>query len=721
MKLPFPAQDELASVQNVVDYLSKDTGESGPSSAYSLAIYIWSQGLLQTEEFLKYLEKSFEQALQDYWMEVVGQIVQDRLQASEPFDPTTLMQLAFDVGNRRANSGSAALNRIEEDLELSPTLKQEFLCAVSESLARVDPLLKPTFYLRTSNNGECKILEPKRSAFGASVDEASRLESSEKLIYAIAGLASNSESEWLPISSPNPITDRLRGGSNAEDSVISVRSIKVVSSRLYNEDVILHRKSSPSSVTPELAPSAIRYARQRHCFIVTKISRNYIRILAYNWSPVALGTMSNSLQEVITFAKRRQLLLASSLDQRLGIFPNPQTIATSPDWDFMDVGQYLHNPAADVVLQQERPKRASGSVRSFEAEAEFIVNGADFAVALKDSFYEYSPFEVVLPKPKEDDIRHGYPLLTAMKKARAKMDEYEIIQSVYSKWDHPEDTGEDTSITVRELSLFLRNVRLLHWCRTPLLFSPLRDSLFLLSGSSYICTFSDWDTQYTDPRDYHSFPDEPAAIAWFSHLTKTFTQDYVTYLKSLGMQVVLSGSGEDQMGTRFTMSRDLSVQTGVVYLQKSFQGGVLLVEVRLQDLFASINVYTAKQSRAHALSMLNSADQDEAALQSSVGLKGGTSARKINRELFRLFTEECSKFKNLIHVNSFVYDFHLRFMSQVFLDPTKKVRWLDFLDILKAFHRYNIATANFARNRLFRGTFRAPCVMNSEEMLKVPF
>jgi hypothetical protein len=64
-------------------------------------------------------------------------------------------------------------------------------------------------------------------------------------------------------------------------------------------------------------------------------------------------------------------------------------------------------------------------------------------------------------------------------------------------------------------------------------------------------------------------------------------------------------------------------------------------------------VYTARQAASHIL------NETDAAQSFAVG-PSWSHQQSVNRLVFRLFTEECAKFKNLIHVNSFVHDFHLR-------------------------------------------------------------
>ena len=193
-----------------------------------------------------------------------------------------------------------------------------------------------------------------------------------------------------------------------------------------------------------------------------------------------------------------------------------------------------------------------------------------------------------------------------------------------------------------------------------------------------------------------------------------FVTEYTAYLATLGMHVVLSS---DISSSHFSVTRELSVETPAVYLQKSFHGGVLLVEVRMQDMFASINLYTAKQT-----SPLPTANS-RLALGESISALGPnwSHPKNLNRQLFRLFTEQCAQFKNLIHVNSFVYDFHLRYLTRVLCRQELLVDWIDFVDVLRAFLQYNVTTANFAKNRINDGAYRLEGPMTSNEIFRYLF
>lgn len=78
-------------------------------------------------------------------------------------------------------------------------------------------------------------------------------------------------------------------------------------------------------------------------------------------------------------------------------------------------------------------------------------------------------------------------------------------------------------------------------------------------------------------------------------------------------------------------------------------------------------------------------------------------------QLSMLFTEECDKVRDLMHVHSFSYDFHLRVVHQ-YLEGCHAIlrsgyQLTDFLDDFIANHP---DIPKFGRNHVFQGDLRCP-------------
>ncbi|OUM56448.1 hypothetical protein PIROE2DRAFT_26499, partial [Piromyces sp. E2] len=88
--------------------------------------------------------------------------------------------------------------------------------------------------------------------------------------------------------------------------------------------------------------------------------------------------------------------------------------------------------------------------------------------------------------------RYGVEFLESYSRQKKNKQKQEMFQKVYTKWGKFQDSRNDNEFSPE---LNLRSSRLIHSCRTPLLFaSPhIRDSLVLLSNETYLRTDTDND------------------------------------------------------------------------------------------------------------------------------------------------------------------------------------------------------------------------------------
>ena len=68
------------------------------------------------------------------------------------------------------------------------------------------------------------------------------------------------------------------------------------------------------------------------------------------------------------------------------------------------------------------------------------------------------------------------------------------------------------------------------------------------------------------------------------------------------------------------------------------------------------------------------------------------------------FSSECARYKDLIHLHSFMHDFHLNLVLGMVCGEREVPDWLDLKAFLDQFTRENVYPPTFNRNRLERGT-----------------
>ncbi|KAI9145638.1 hypothetical protein BKA69DRAFT_1048792 [Paraphysoderma sedebokerense] len=450
---------------------------------------------------------------------------------------------------------------------------------------------------------------------------------------------------------------------------------------------------------------------ERNCVIELVLDSSGIMAYAYNWKKAHFDMFAASIKNMVAWHTNRVRLLKSILFQKMGLFYHPtssisaSSFQTSPNHLLsapssstapvarrtsieIDIETLIINPFPRSTTTLAEPK--------WPRESSLL----KLCQVLKEGFPEFQPSKFL---EMDSVVRHGSQFMDCYAEQLAMLTTQDHLLSIYNKWskrhsDSDSPSADSEELSTSDLSSILRSVRLLHWCRTPLLFTQLRDSLFFLNSNSFMSSNND------NPRSKLKSaspapPSDDQLVSFYQKLVSTFMSEYIAYLKSLGMNVILSGKSNINLEKphaslptatpRFVISDDLSLETGIVYLQKSFQGGVLLVEFSVGGMFACVNLYTV--NRRYGRYRIR---------QPSPGF----NTPDYSRQSFKLFTEECAKFKNLIHVNSFVYDFHLRYFQEI-LDDISDSPPLNLLDTIKAFIRYNPTVAKFARSRIHHGTF----------------
>lgn len=335
--------------------------------------------------------------------------------------------------------------------------------------------------------------------------------------------------------------------------------------------------------------------------------------------------------------------------------------------------------------------------RVFKSNSDTVytaVRGADANTVLRD-VYAASTAENKNKYDKDYLLRHGEPYLD-MYLARSKpLAAHEKAFKVYTKWadqyygpGHTKTTDE--MMTVDELKQILKASRLLHFCRTPLIFSESNSSVSDMTAIAVAGTF---EKLFNKPTVQKS----EEMTGWYEQLSCGFMREYANYLESIGMHLIVYGPSNDQQDeveaylSHFTITENYSVESPVVYLLQVFEGGSIMCEVRLTGAFVSVTLYTLHRRYGR--------------LQASPY----TQRRKeVGRENFQNFMGECDQFKQRIHVNSFVFDFHLRYIQRSLDDVESLPSNLNLLSIIKNTVSVYDRPAIYSRNRIINGIYEFP-------------
>lgn len=80
--------------------------------------------------------------------------------------------------------------------------------------------------------------------------------------------------------------------------------------------------------------------------------------------------------------------------------------------------------------------------------------------------------------------KHGLQMREVRIQESESARDEEVYQTVYNRWS----ARDKDKITANDLTVLLRCGRLIHSARSAILFSKLRDLVFVKSGNSYMCT-----------------------------------------------------------------------------------------------------------------------------------------------------------------------------------------------------------------------------------------
>lgn len=125
-----------------------------------------------------------------------------------------------------------------------------------------------------------------------------------------------------------------------------------------------------------------------------------------------------------------------------------------------------------------------------------------------------------------------------------------------------------------------------------------------------------------------------------------------------------------------------------VFMSKMMHGFTLLVELQFKDVFCCCNLFLTYFRRV----LPKAYRLPEHRLQTSDYVQ--------DEQVSRDFVEALAETSNALHVNSFIYDFHLRHFARFLLHADVDYPCFDLLKALRAFSRFFPRPPGYARNQL---------------------
>ncbi|XP_051562300.1 KICSTOR complex protein SZT2-like isoform X5 [Myxocyprinus asiaticus] len=511
----------------------------------------------------------------------------------------------------------------------------------------------------------------------------------------------------------------------------------------------------------------VRGVAPRQRFLYIHVVNKKVTLYTYNWSVELGSSLNQGLVRLVHWQNARAHVVNCLLSQKMGLFHH-YCFSDTPAHDELkqEPNPFLNSTfEADALLRSPVPPVASkdqgrlgSSARGLPPLA-FPGELVPFDEALRD-------VNTVRPLASQDgaDIvaRHGAQLLEVKAAERRELERQMKIENLFVTWQQ-RSAQSNMPISVADLDTLKQSSRLVHYCATPLLFDPvfrkqIQEEQIIQPQMkkrhrSSDSTTSGRDRSYsTDSADM--LPSRLKDESWLQDISSTFLQQYVQYLQSMGFILVqvrpqsparsiararaallnsLSTEGRSSFSSfsyNKQKSEDSPKQSSSgsnstsYYLQRALPGGIVLMELAFQGCYFCVKQFALECSRIPMGQTVNS--QSHLTLSFHQGSLLNKSPSKPFPEtptgsdsaLSMLFTEECDKVRDLMHVHSFSYDFHLRVVHQYLLGCHMTLRQgYQLTSFLEDFIAHHPDIPKFGRNHVFQGSFSIPTGMITAHQL----
>ncbi|KAJ7410096.1 Protein SZT2 [Willisornis vidua] len=495
----------------------------------------------------------------------------------------------------------------------------------------------------------------------------------------------------------------------------------------------------PSLTGRDLVP------RQR--FLFMEIIDKKMTLYTYNWSPDLGANLNCSLTRLLQWQNARSHIVHCLLSQKLGLFhhhcfmdtpwhedskqePNPFLNST------LEVDALIRSPCPPPSKEQGRLSSSARSLPSLHFHPDVV----PFDEALRDVTTikriphgpDMGPFDPV--------AWHGAQFLEIKSMERKELEKQMKIENLFVTWQQ-RSAQSNMPISLADLETLKQSSRLVHYCATPLLFDPAfrqqiqTDQLGKCETKHCVAKALNWrdlekkrhrsNDSTTSGRDRshscdsaESMPCKVKEEPWLQEMCNAFLQQYIQYLQSMGFILVqvrppspttrsstsriraLAAMGVEGRGSfSYTKPKtegspkSTSPAVATYHLQRALPGGIVLMELAFQGCYFCVKQYALECSRI-------------------------PMGQSVNSQLSMLFTEECDKVRDLMHVHSFSYDFHLRIVHQYLLGSHMTLRQgYHLTSFLEDFIAHHSDIPKFGRNHIFQGTLALPTNMITAHQL----
>ncbi|XP_077980912.1 KICSTOR complex protein SZT2-like isoform X2 [Glandiceps talaboti] len=483
------------------------------------------------------------------------------------------------------------------------------------------------------------------------------------------------------------------------------------------------------SVGMDTPPVQLVVPRQR--LVMIAIQDKQLTGYTYNWSSELTNMLDKLSCRLFMWHNARTHLLQAIVNQKIGLFHH-RNFGDLEDNRGKEMNPFCRSTDdIDMLIKRTAPPMREHTSRGFSSTLRAPSHHVHPGVPVFDEIFRDS----VPPQPvqkcsynthSDPVIRHGTQLVEIHARHKKEAEIRMKLENLYVMWQQ-RGTHSNMPISEDTMTLLKMSSRLVHYCATPLLFSPWWRKHTLISDQ-------DSPGKVMTRGTISPKPDRNNEEPWHNELRLSFAQQYIQYLQQLGFSkvntrppspkrsprmirqtraTVVRGShshshshshsqshthSETKKPSGHTRLELLTQSSGktmgpTYFLQKAVPGGIMLMELSFQHCYFLVKLYALEASRLPAGRAVNPQASFYSEQPSQIP------------HLSVLFTHECDKFKDLIHVNSFTFDFHLRCI-QSYLAGRQIIfqQGYHVTSFLSDFIKFYTPGPNFSRSHIYEGT-----------------
>ncbi|XP_076247853.1 KICSTOR complex protein SZT2 [Calliopsis andreniformis] len=407
-------------------------------------------------------------------------------------------------------------------------------------------------------------------------------------------------------------------------------------------------------------------SRQR--ILLAEVRSNSIILYMYNWSKEKSEKLIKQTTSLGIWLSSRSNFFMNIIMQKLGIFyhqPHYSRDQTNAHYfQVMDMENltkfaFVHNDEKDWTRINNRIQNIKHNHFSWNDVVGQTMRDVKLNMHLHNNI---------------DPVTKAVYDLQDLRCREKKMKE--DLNKLYSMWQN-RNAVPNIPISMNALNTFKQHSRLIHFCHTPLLFLPswrlqsaaTRDHSLTTQSPSNISinTYQELSQQRR-----LSQVEQTDMLIWHRELCSLMLSEYKQYLQTLGFNTIQVESRDESV--------DGQTQEQSCYLKKSMLGGVLLFEIYLSQPFFIVKLRIIECSR----------------------LQTKTTSAFVNQFMLS-FVDACDKIKINMHLHSFTYDFHLRFIYSYIAGnvPWSLQQGYHLIHFLDDFNKYYSKAPNYARNLVY--------------------